>query len=194
MEPCIFEYCDHPKRGQHGYCNGHRIQLRRGETLRALRPFGAAAEARFWAKVNKTSGDGCWTWAGATMSAGYGAMKGNGGNVLAHRFSAKLHGILTDEAMHIDHICGNRACVQPAHLRQVTPKQNTEHSLGLLPTNTSGHTGAYFHRKSGRYVAQVVHAGAHHYLGLHATASAAGEVAKAKRNELFTHNDMDRVA
>ena len=38
------------------------------------------------------------------------------------------------------------------------------------------------------------HRGVHHYLGLFPTLEQAEAAVVAKRNELFTHNDMDRTA
>lgn len=70
--------------------------------------------ARFWEKVEKT--DGCWNWVGATHRQGYGLIRINGINVLAHRLAWELtRGPLARE-MDVLHSCDSPACVRPDHL------------------------------------------------------------------------------
>lgn len=76
-------------------------------------------EVRFWAKVEK--GEGCWTWLAAKRSDGYGAFDG----YAAHRWVARnVLGVIPDHKMVVDHICRNKLCVRPDHLRLVTAKEN----------------------------------------------------------------------
>jgi hypothetical protein len=78
-------------------------------------PPGLSLEARFWLKVQKT--DSCWLWIGA-MSGGYGAFRVFGQNqVQAHRVAYELLVGSIPEGHHVHHICENRRCCNPAHLK-----------------------------------------------------------------------------
>ena len=57
---------------------------------------------------------GCWQWTGATNGKGYGRLKSAGNEVLAHRYSAKLHG-QDVEGWVVRHECDNSMCVNPEH-------------------------------------------------------------------------------
>lgn len=82
---------------------------------------------RFWAKVQKT--DGCWLWTasntGGRKGYEYGTFRVNGRNVKAHRMAYELHhGVTLQPAECVLHSCDNPPCVNPAHLRIGTRKDN----------------------------------------------------------------------
>lgn len=93
-------------------------------------------EERFWVKVAKTPA--CWNWTAFVDSKGYGRINVEGKSKLAHRISLQLSGISLIDGLFADHICRNRRCVNPGHLRQVSPMVNSlENSNSLQAKNAA---------------------------------------------------------
>jgi len=88
---------------------------------------------RFTAKVDWVESQAtCWEWLGARTRGGYGQFRADCGSlVLAHRFAWETQNGPIPDGRHIDHLCRNRACVNPAHLEPVTPRTNTLRGVGL---------------------------------------------------------------
>ena len=150
-------------------------------------------EDRFWKNVD-TSGD-CWLWKLSLNHGGYGVFQVNPKlQVKAHRFAVECTQGQIPEGMQVDHKCHTPACVRPAHLRVVTHKQNMENLSGLARNNTSGVRGVSWHKSTGKWRAEVSHFRKIIHVGLFDSIEAAADAVLAKRNELFTHNDMDRSA
>lgn len=142
---------------------------------------------RFLAKVDRT-GD-CWLWTGWRSRKGYGGFSvgGRAGrDVLAHRWSYEHHVGLIPAGMQVDHICHVPACVNPAHLRLATNKQNQENRSSATARSRSRVRGVSLYR-DGRWRAVVGHNGKHIHVGYFATVAEAEAAVIAKRAELFTH-------
>lgn len=144
---------------------------------------------RFWQKVAKS--DECWEWTASRYRNGYGEFR-SGGHSLAHRFAYEVSVGPIPEGMQIDHICHNKACVRPDHLRIVTCKQNQENPSGVYRNNTSGVRGVSWRKDIQKWVGQVKHNNKSHYVGAFTGLRQAEEAVTALRLRLFTHNDADR--
>lgn len=67
---------------------------------------------------------GCLIWTLTLTEKGYGRLNVNGIMIKAHRLSYTMFYGKIPKNKVIDHLCRNRACINPAHLQAVSNKTN----------------------------------------------------------------------
>ena len=92
---------------------------------------------RFWEKVART--DGCWHWTCGLTHDGYAKFWLDGSTIGAHRWAYEERFGAIQENMQIDHLCRNRACVNPDHMEVVTVQENLRRRDAIRTHCPQGH-------------------------------------------------------
>lgn len=184
---CIGPECNRPVRCKK-VCNTHYNQMLAGKPLTVIIKQGLPIEQRVWANVDK-SGE-CWEWTAGKV-AGYGILSVGRTPRRAHGLAYELVVGPIPEGAFLDHICRNRGCVNPKHLRPVNHKQNSE-NLDPMSPRTNQYRGVNWHKGTGKWMGRTTHHGERIQCGYYDTPEEAYEAVRAKRNELHTHNNLDR--
>lgn len=177
--------CSYPSCGlvstARSLCRAHYWQFYSGKRLSPLGEPATPAR-RFISRIEVA--ESCWEWTGH-LSRGYGSFTIGNRSMMAHRWAYEARNGPIPEGLCVDHVCRNKACVKPSHLRLATTKQNAENQTGRSNSIT-GVRGVTVEK--GKYRVHVTHKGKGHYGGRFADLEEARLAAIGLRNELFTHN------
>ena len=108
--PCIVEGCRNFRRSHDGFCGTHYDNRRGRYAPRLPEPI------RFWLKIKKQRGAGCWIWQGSVQSDGYGTVKSGGKTRLAHHVGWELQRGELPQPCFLKHGCSEKRCVRASHL------------------------------------------------------------------------------
>lgn len=152
--------------------------------------------ARFAAKVGPADENGCTPWIAYTQY-GYGRLMMTSEDapprpVLAHRIAYTIaNGPIPDGAL-IDHVCHNRGCVNPEHLRLADFSTNGTNRSGPQQNSTTGIRGVFFNPARGKWFAQPQIHGRLYWLGCFTDPREAEAVVVAWRREHMPYSVLDQ--
>ena len=93
------------------------------------RTVGLPPMERFMSRVDKSGPNGCWQWLGSLNGHGYGQFSVGRAKRGAHRWLWEQVNGPASSKLHLDHLCRNRACVNPGHLELVTHQVNLNRGM-----------------------------------------------------------------
>lgn len=181
--------CDKHVR-RRGLCATHYKRHRLGKDMSApIRTMDGGMD-NFWPKVSKA--DGCWEWLAAKDKKGYGQFKYAGGMRLAHRVAYEWARGKIPEGFLIDHMCHNRACVNPAHLRLASDSHNAQNRSGARAGSKSGVRGVHWEARENRWRAAAQVEGKRTFLGYFDNVQDAEKVVTEWRRVNMPYSVMDQ--
>lgn len=137
MKSCLVTGCERPLFAD-GYCGPHyKRKWRHGDPLAG----GAFQHEPLRVRLARLyeAGPGCWLWKGTLDRIGY-------GNVVVERHTYRAHRVVYEaligpigDGLELDHLCRNKACVNPAHLEPVTHSENLRRHYATVTSCPHGH-------------------------------------------------------
>ena len=101
---------------------------------RARRGRGTSKVDRLLSRIDQNGGpDSCWIWTGRVDGRGYGKLRTDYVEGIAHRLVYEAMVGPIPEGLDLDHLCRIKLCVNPAHLEPVTRKVNTQRAFKANP-------------------------------------------------------------
>lgn len=137
--------------------------------MRAVTMMTRSELQRFTAKIAYDGLTGCWKWTGALLKGarpgqgGYGIFDAGGRTRTAHKVSYEHFVGSVPEGLMLDHfVCETRRCVNPAHMRPVSARENALRSDGITAANAAKRSCPQGHLYEGDNVWWVDKSGRRH--------------------------------
>lgn len=121
-QTCSIEDCQNPISCR-SWCEMHYTRWRRSGCALDNPKVAITTPERFWQNKTVTE-NGCWVYHYTDKAKGYGKVRYQGRQWKAHRLAFLLHHRHDPKGM-VLHSCDNPPCINPAHLREGTAKENT---------------------------------------------------------------------
>ncbi len=123
MSVCAIDGCGKPVQAR-DWCPAHYKRfLRHGDPLGGGTPDHLPLVERILTSISVVND--CWIWQRALHHGNrYGLIAVNGLCLMAHRVSYEQFVGSIPDGLELDHLCKNKACVNPGHLEPVTRSEN----------------------------------------------------------------------
>jgi hypothetical protein len=122
-----------------GYCGPHyKRKWRHGDPLAGGVYHGESVAERV-RRLCEVEPSGCWRWLRGLDGMGYGTLVVKRQTIRAHRASYEAFVGPIPDGLDLDHLCRNKACVNPAHLEPVTHSENLRRHYATVTSCPQGH-------------------------------------------------------
>lgn len=128
----------------------HHHVVRLGDAVAAPDEMMLRAIERFWQSF-EVDASGCWNWTVTVNQKGYGRMWTGSRTMVAHRFAYELVNGPVPDGLDAAHLCHNRRCVNPDHIKAMTRSENLLMRPGVSDGRSRALTPA---ERSARYNAK----------------------------------------
>ena len=122
-QSCKIDGCGKPMKG-HGYCPTHLARFKKYGDPHMVTVTKVGIPLQFLRDVQYRNSSDCIEWPFAKNNYGYGSVRFEGAVWKANRLICYWHNGKPFKGAVAAHSCGNPSCVNPAHIRWATEKEN----------------------------------------------------------------------